>query len=170
MGSITYNEGESLLLSSFFQNEPPTFGPFYIGLGTGGHFKAENGTLAGIEEVSGQGYERFRINRDSTADGWELRGDTVQSPTIRFWNSDPLDDWTPVDFAFLTLSQQGTFGDTTLIAAAEFPNSVAVGPQSEFRFIFRFRQITTGLDPNRVNYAVASLLGSAGVVASAEIL
>lgn len=170
MGSITYNEGESLLLSSFFQNEPPTFGPFYIGLGTGGNFLSENANLAGIEEVTGQGYERFMVGRDSSADGWELRGDTVQSPTIRFWNSDPLDDWTPVDFAFLTLSQQGTLGDTTLIAAAEFASSVEVGPQSEFRFIFRFRQITTGLDSNRVNYAVGALLGASVVSATAEIL
>jgi hypothetical protein len=151
-------------------HEPPTFGPFYIGLGTGGNFLAENGTLAQIEEVSGQGYERFMIGRDNSVDGWELRGDTVQSPTIRFNNTDPLADWTPVDFAFLTLSQQGTLGNTTLIAAVEFPNSVEVGPQSEFRFIFRFRQITTGLDNNRVNYAVGALLGGAGVVASAEVL
>ena len=66
MGSITYNQGESLLLSSFFQNEPPTLGPFYVGLGTGGAFLAENGTLDQIVEVSGQGSERHVINRDSS--------------------------------------------------------------------------------------------------------
>lgn len=170
MGSITYNQGESLLLSSFFQNEPPTLGPFYVGLGTGGAFLAENGTLDQIVEVSGQGYERHVINRDSSAAGWQLNGDTVQSPVLTFWNSHPTLDWEPVDFAFLTLSQSGTVDPAILIAAVEFPNSAQVGPQSELRFTFKFRQVTTGLDNNRVNYAVGALLGGSGVVATAEVL
>lgn len=170
MGSITYNQGESLLLSSFFQNEPPTLGPFYVGLGTGGAYLAENATLDQIVELSGPGYERFQINRDSSVDGWQLNGDTVQSPTIRFWNSSPNQDWASADFAFLTLSQSGALDPAILIAAVEFPNSVFVGPQSEFRFTFKFRQITTGLDNNRINYAVGALLGASVVSATAEIL
>lgn len=170
MGHITYNQGETLLLSSFFQNDPPTFGPFYVGLGTGGAFLSENGELGDLNEIQGQGYERFMIERSKQPAGWTLHGDYVQSPEVVFRNTHPLESWEPVDYAFITLSQSGTNEPAILIAASEFPHSLEVKPQDAFRFSFRFRQITTGVKHQRVNYAASSLLASVVMTGSAEVV
>lgn len=158
------------MLASFFQNEPPAMGPFYVGLGTGGAFLSENGTLADLNEVTGQGYTRQRIERNSSPAGWELRGDFVQSPPMEFTNVHPTNDWEPVDYAFLTLSQSGLEEPVVLIAAVEFPHSIRVRPGDTFRFLFKFRQVTTGLRRERINYAASSLISAGSMVATAEVL
>jgi hypothetical protein len=168
VGSITYNEGEALLLTTFFQNEPPTMGPFYIGLGTGGAYLAENGTLNELNEVSGQGYERYRVERDASPAGWERRDNHVQSPELVFTNTHPVEDWVPIDYAFLTLSQEGVLSPAVLIAAVEFPHSIELGPTTSLKFHFRFSQTTNGPNRDRVHYAATSLLAASLVLATAD--
>jgi hypothetical protein len=170
MRNITYNQGESHLLASYFQSEPPAFGPFYVGLGTGGAFLSEAGTLADLNEISEPGYVRAPIARDNTVAGWELRGDMVQSPELLFPNTDPLNDWGPVDFAFLTLSQAGSQEPNVLIAAVEFPKSLVVNPGDSLKVIFRFRAVTNGPKFQRIAHAGSSVSSQAGVSAIAVVI
>lgn len=143
MGYITYNEGESHILSSYFQNIPISFGPFYVGLGNGAAPVNEYLTLREIagREISETGYSRHPILRNSSSAGWELRGDTVWSPELVFTNTG-LTCWEPVNFAFLTLSPQGNEVPTTLISASDFKNSIVLKPGQSLRMYFTFKQMT----------------------------
>jgi hypothetical protein len=140
MGHIVYEQGESHILSTYFQGGTFT-GPFYIGLGVGPFPQAESSTLDDIIEVTGVNYARQQVLRDSSSYGWDLVGDEARSAQVSWNNLDLSTCWTPADYAFLTLSPEGTTGTNILIAAVDLDTSVALEPQRKMRIIFKFRQL-----------------------------
>lgn len=168
MASITFNQGETHVLSNYFLNEPVAFGPFYLGLGSGGVYAHEAARLSDMNEISGSGYARAPIARDSSVNGWTLRGDYVQSPELRFTNTAVNGCWDPVDYAFLTLSQSGELGDSILIAADEFPNSITLAPGQTLKVVFRFNLRTEGIRYERFHSASGLIIASAIIDGGAE--
>jgi len=140
MGHIVYTQGESHILSTYFQaGDFP--GPFYIGLGVGPFPQDESSTLSDIVEVTGVNYGRQAVNRDSSSYGWNLVNDTAQAAQVSWNNLDLSTCWTPADYAFLTLSPSGTTASNILIAAVDLETSVVLDPQRKMRIIFKFRQL-----------------------------
>lgn len=126
--------GENNMLDVYYrgQNVPATF---YLGLGNNGGtvgIPAEDSTLATITEVTGDGYNRQEITRDST--GWpDLIKDTdgdwyVTSKKVAFTNSG-TSDWTSADYLFITDAASGTTGN--LIATIALNASRVLKPSDE---------------------------------------
>lgn len=140
MGHIVYTQGESHILSTYFQaGDFP--GPFYIGLGVGPFPQSEDSSLSDILEVTGTNYQRQQVLRDSSSYGWDLVGDIAQAAQVSWNNLDLITCWTPADYAFLTLSPTGTEASNILIAAVDLDASVVLEPQRKMRIIFKFRQL-----------------------------
>ena len=165
MANIIYNEGKYHILRQYFYGTPETFGPFYIGLGSGGIVWEEDASLAQIShrEISGRTYERQLVTRDDTVTGWEQRGDTMVSPELVFSNTS-YDCWEDIDFAFLCFSPHGTSGDMTLLSAVQFPHTLVIKPNKSLRLQFRFRASTL------FTQIVEFQSGSSSVTATASIL
>jgi hypothetical protein len=170
VSNIFYNEGEQHLLASYFQDEPVTFGPFYVGLGTGGATINEHTTLADLVEISDIGYSRQIVNRDAGPNGWELRNGYVQSPVVEFTNPGPTACWDSIDFAFVTLSPEGLTGNTTLIAATDFPNSVYLTPGKTQKVIFRCNVRSGLLVIETVSNFSISMVSNAILVADGTVI
>jgi len=127
--------GEQNVLDVYFrnQNAPTTF---YLGLGNNGGtpgIPAENATLADITEVSGTGYARQEITRDTT--GWPtLAQDSsdgdyyVTSKQVGFVNSG-TSDWTSADYLFITDAASGTTGK--LLVCIALSSSRVLKPSDE---------------------------------------
>lgn len=144
MPKMTYDQGEQLLLTSVFQNSPSSFGPFYIGLGTGPAPIDEDTVLADLNEIDGAGYARVGVLRSAATGGWTLEGSKVTSPLLQFTNTG-ISSWDPVDFVFLTLSPSALASPTTLIAAVDLGSSVTVPAGETFETVFKFRISSGGL-------------------------
>jgi len=167
--NVFYNEGEQHLLASYFQDEPVTFGPFYVGLGTGGAILNENISLSDLVEISDAGYARQVVNRDAGPNGWSLQSGFVESPVLEFTNTgQPC--WAPADYVFLTLSPDGLNGDTTIIAATNFANSELLVSGKRLRIIFRFRARSGGLTHESNQQASAYLVSNALIFAEAVVI
>lgn len=134
------DEGEENLLDAYFrnQNAPTTF---YLGLG---HISgspdvpADSDTLATINEISGDGYARVEITRDTNGfptlsqDG--ATGDWyVSSKTCAFTNTGSV-DWDSVDYIFLTDVASGTSGKLLVTAAASASKVVSPGDELDANF------------------------------------
>ena len=106
--NLLTNAGENNINDVYFRatTEPTSF---YIGLSTSDEATlGEAATLSGISEVTGTGYARQQVTRDSS--GWPtLVGDTVTSSTETFTAGGT---WTGAVSAFLTDSPSGTTGGT----------------------------------------------------------
>ena len=170
MTSFSYNQGEQHFLAAYFQNEPPTFGPFFVGLGGGGAYMREGASLVDLNEISGNGYQRQMVTRDSSPTGWELRDGYVQSPELAFINTSAVNCWEPVDFVFLTLSAEASNSPDVLIAAVELPNTIDLGTRRTMKVIFRFKQTTTPLDEPRHHEGISSLTSYGLFAADAVVL
>lgn len=142
MPRITYDQGQMHMLATYFQNTPPSFGPFYVGLGTGPAPLEGDTTLADLSELSGNGYARRSVTRDATGTGWILAGNKVTGPVLSFTNTSPTATWSPIDFVFLTLSPSGVTAPNILIAAIDLEDSVFVGPGESFPTTFKFKTLS----------------------------
>lgn len=137
MASIFYNEGAAHILSTYFENNGIPFTDIYVGLGTGGLNFDPDATLADLTEVDGDGYARQAITRDATPTGWTFQGATIVTPKLTYTNVGISDWWAPVDYAFFTLSANGSDDPDILIAAVELADSVLIGPQNSRSFILK---------------------------------
>ena len=135
-----YTQGEQHILNAYFQGVDFD-GPFYIGLGSGPLPPNEGDTLADVTEVTGTDYSRQPIERGGSPTGWTVADDTAQGAEVRFINPDPSNCWTPADYAFLTLSPEGTDNPYVLIAAVDLDESISLMPNKVLSLIFKFRQV-----------------------------
>ena len=128
------DEGENNILDVYFRNQNvPT--KFYLGLGNNGGtpgIPAENATLADITEVSGDGYARQEITRDTN--GWpSLTKDTdgdwyVTSKQVAFVNTG-TENWSAADYLFITDAASGT--DGKLLICIALSSSRVLTPSDE---------------------------------------
>lgn len=140
MAHRVYTQGEQHMLNVYFQGVAFT-GPFYIGLGTGPIPPDESDTLADVTEVVGTNYARQSIDRAGAPSGWTVSGDQAQGAEVEWENLDPSDCWTPADYAFLTLSPDGTTNPNILIAAVDLTTPTILEPGKTLSLLFRFRQL-----------------------------
>ena len=140
MGHIVYTEGENHILNTYFLGATFT-GPFYLGLGTGPFPLAEGSPLSDVVEVTGVGYARQPVTRDASSTGWSIVGDQAQAAEVSWRNLDLTTCWTPIDYAFLTLSPDGLTAPTTLIAAVDLTQTILLEPERTMKLIFKFRQL-----------------------------
>lgn len=130
----------------------------------------EDGSVSDLNELNGLGYSRQMISRDSTPSGWALEDGYVQSPELTFSNSSFVDSWDPVDFAFITLSSEGSNDPNILIAAIEFGSSIDVPAQRDLKIIFKIYQTTTPLDEPRIHSGATSMTSLGLLAAEATVL
>jgi hypothetical protein len=170
MSSIVYEEGIKHFLTSYFQEEPATFGPFYIGLAKGAASLNPNTTLADVNELVGAGYLRQVVLRSASPAGWRYNCGEVQSPEVVFTNTDVLECWEGIDHAFLLAAQPGYTPSLVLVAAADFADTINVPANGKLKVIFRHRFGTNFTKTTYLNEAVATAGGYATVNASASIV
>lgn len=125
----SYDEGKAVKHQVLFQ-DAALVGPFYIGLGTGQIPQLSSDGLAEVTEVTGTNYARISVPRDSMS--WTVSGDTTTSIVIEFENTG-TDDWSDVDYAFLTLSPSGTTAPNVLLDAAELEESLIISADETFQ-------------------------------------
>jgi hypothetical protein len=107
------DEGELDILNTYFRaNSTPT--GFYFGLGNNGGtpgIPAETVGLAGITEVSGTGYARIAVARDTTDFGAPAldAGDYMTTTVVKTFTGG-AGGWTAADYLFLTDQASGTAG------------------------------------------------------------
>ncbi len=128
------DQGEQNILDVYFRNtNVPS--QFYLGLGNNGGTPAtpaDTTLLTGITEVSGTGYARQIVNRNTTDWGAPAldSGDyQTISKTVLFENTGGS-SWTAADFWFLTNVASGTAGN--LIAVGALSQSRVVGAGQGF--------------------------------------
>lgn len=123
------DEGEQNVLDVYFRNQnAPT--AFYAGLGNSGGAAEEppdTATLATITEVTGTGYSRLQVERNTT--GFPSltldAGDyVVQSKTLT-WTNTGTTNWTTIDYVFLTDVQTGTAGKLILTVSTQTAKTLA---------------------------------------------
>lgn len=108
------DEGEQVILEFFFRNNNLMgASPFYFGLGNNGGtpgVPAETATLASITEVSGSGYARIAVARDTTDWGATAldAGDYQTTSATKTFSA--TGTWTAADYLFLTDVDSGTSG------------------------------------------------------------
>jgi len=128
------DEGENNILDVYYRNQnAPT--KFYLGLGNNGGtpgIPAEDATLATITEVSGDGYARQEITRDTI--GWpsltkDSDGDWyVTSKQVAFVNTGS-ENWPAADYMFITDTPSGT--DGKLLICIALSSSRVLTPSDE---------------------------------------
>lgn len=112
MSAVDYNflsdQGEQDVLETFYVNQSAPAGNFFLGLSNS--TPVDTSTLATITEVSGSGYARQTIQRNTT--GWPTRGLVgndwqIQALTVTFTATGT---WTTANYAFLASVVSGTSG------------------------------------------------------------
>lgn len=140
MSYKVYIQGENHILQTYFHGITFT-GPFYIGLGTGPIPNAEESTLLDVVEVEGLNYSRQAVQRSSNPYGWSIVDGTAQAAEVSWINLDLVEAWTPADYAFLTLSPQGTDAPNILVAAIDLNDAVVLEPDRKLKIIFKLAQV-----------------------------
>lgn len=102
------DQGEQDLLETFYVNQSAPATNFFLGLSNS--TPVDTSTLSTITEVSGSGYARQTITRNTT--GWPTRGLVsndwqIQSLTCTFTATG---SWTTANYAFLCSVTSGTSG------------------------------------------------------------
>lgn len=110
-------EFEKIILDSVLKNDQSGVSEFYIGLCNNESVSRET-TMAEIAEITGNGYARIKINRDSS--GWQS---FVEQPDCLSARSveqvfNPTGDWTPFSRVFLTTVASGTSGKLLAVTTA----------------------------------------------------
>lgn len=112
MSAVDYNsladQGEQDVLETFYVNQSAPAGNFFLGLSNS--TPVDTSTLSTITEVSGSGYGRQTILRNTT--GWPTRGLVgndwqIQAATATFTATGT---WTTANYAFLCSVTSGTSG------------------------------------------------------------
>jgi len=125
------DEGEKNVLDVYFRNTNVP-AQFYLGLGNNGGTPAtpaDTTLLSGVTEVSGTGYARQLVNRNTTDWGASAldAGDYQSiSKTVLFENTGGS-SWTAADYWFLTTVLSGTSGLLLCAGALSSSRVVAAG-------------------------------------------
>lgn len=139
MATVKGNDLEKLIAEVIFQGVTANLpASYYVGLGTGA-FPTKTTTLAGILEVSGGGYSRVELDRNTTdfptlalvAGSWKVSSKSFQ------YGPATADTTGQATFAFLTDVASGTSGRFFGAVSVPEPFRLLVGDEFDAKYEYQ---------------------------------